>query len=470
MRMPNRSLATLLLVFAAACASEPRTAGTPVPPAPADGAAGAAAWEHPPVPDSVRLWAGVHAMPSTPMALMFTIGAHDVRDPNEILPDTCIVGLAAYRDSAAGAAPAWRLRDGEALACTGSVDAWSPPRGRHLPVTEVLGDSLPPGPYRFTILAEVRGDTFQAEAGRIFLTPDTLPPTRDRSALRHTVETRVEDVAPRHLVTRVTATNTGSRRVEVQFGDCALRLRAYRTPARTGRPVWRSELRRPPYDRDEDGFGYACLAYLAGAVVAPGETIAPNEFTARIPFPEILGDSLPDGRYWFAADLDLLAERPAGGLDRDSVRLAAGEAELASRIDPLPAERTVAGVRWRAATTRVPGEPGKLRLTVTATNTGAAPATIGASPSVADCAMQLNGYRTAAMRDAWYLYRNSDWTARECPVRIPQARLASGETRAFAGVFTAPAERRHLSLALWTAAPEMRTERIMLSAGETRPE
>jgi hypothetical protein len=463
MRMPNRSLMTLLLVFAAACASEPRTAGTPVPPASGDA-------EHPPVPDSVRLLAGVHAVPSSPMTLMFTISAHDVRNPDEVLPATCIVGVAAHRDSAAGDSPAWRLRDRGALACTGPADAPAPPMDRRISVTDVLGDSLPPGPYRFTILAEVRGDTFQAEAGRIFLSPDTLPPTGDRSALRHTVETRVEDVAPRHLVTRVTATNTGSRRVQVQFGDCALRLRAYRTPARTGRPVWRSELRGPPYERGEDGFGYACLAYLAGAVVAPGETIAPNEFSARIPFPEILGDSLPDGRYWLAAELDLLGERPAGGLDRDSVRLAAGEAELTSRVDPLPAERTVRGVRWRAATTRIPGDPGKLRLTVTATNTGAAPALVGASPSVAECAMQLNGYRTAGRRDAWYLYRNSDWTTPECPVRIVQARLAPGETRAFAGVFAAPAERRHLSLALWTAAPGMGTERIMLSAGDTRPE
>jgi hypothetical protein len=59
-------------------------------------------------------------------------------------------------------------------------------------------------------------------------------------------------------------------------------------------------------------------------VIAPGDTISPREFTLRIPFPEILGDSLPDGRYYLAAELEWLADRPTAGLDHDTVRRRGG--------------------------------------------------------------------------------------------------------------------------------------------------
>lgn len=455
----------LLLIALAACASEPR----PDAPSPASGEEAAPnlppSGDYPEPPESLRIRVGVYPVPTSPMSLMIEVGAQDTASPNEPLGGVCVVGLAAYGDTAAEGAPAWRLR-GETLACTPSPTMPVAGIDRRISATEILGDSLPPGPYHFTALVEARGDTFAVPGGRVFLSPDTLPPVRDRRALRYSVETRVEETAPRELVTRVAVTNTGPRRVEVQFGACSLNLRAYRHPARTGRPAFRSERRAPPFERGQ-GFGYACPLYLAGTVIAPGDTITPREFTLRIPFPEILGDSLPDGRYYFTAELEWLADRPTAGLDHDTVRLAAGEADLTSRVDPLPAERTVHGVRYVARTERVAGQPGKLRLSVAATNTGARDAVVGATPSAADCPMQLNGYATRERRDAWYLYATSEWTTRECPVRIPRTRLAPGESRAFSGLFTAPPQRRFLTLALWMAAPDLQTERIILSAGET---
>jgi hypothetical protein len=116
---------------------------------------------------------------------------------------------------------------------------------------------------------------------------------------------------------------------------------------------------------------------------------------------------------------------------------------------------------------RIAGQPGKLRLFVTTTNIGARDAVVGTMPSVADCPMQLNGYATRQRRDAWYLYARAEWTTRGCPVRIPQTRLAPGESRTYSGDFSAPPQRRFLTLELWIAAPGMAAERIILSAGAT---
>src|SRR3712207_9399132 len=64
-------------------------------------------------------------------------------------------------------------------------------------------------------------------------------------------------------------TNTTGRPIHIEYGACALVLRAYRRPDRSGRPVWDSRWRAP-----WDGtYAYGCPSYLAAHTLAPGETI-----------------------------------------------------------------------------------------------------------------------------------------------------------------------------------------------------
>ena len=101
-------------------------------------------------------------------------------------------------------------------------------------------------------------------------------------------------------------TNVNNRPVRVEYGACSFVLRVYATPSREGRPAWDSALRPT-----------GCPDILLGATV-------PARGAAEVPAgsvgPEILGDSLPPGRYYLT-----LVLRPRGGVH---LRLPAGEALL----------------------------------------------------------------------------------------------------------------------------------------------
>jgi hypothetical protein len=116
------------------------------------------------------------------------------------------------------------------------------------------------------------------------------------------------------LRARVTITDTTSSPVRLEYGACSLSLLAYRSPARTGAPVWNSMARR-----SLGGLRYGCPAYLAVGVVQPGQTSSPREFNVTYPVREILGDSLSNGRYYFIALVRLNWRQTAIG---------AGDAEL----------------------------------------------------------------------------------------------------------------------------------------------
>ena len=122
----------------------------------------------------------------------------------------------------------------------------------------------------------------------------------------YTAETRIAETAPVTMYTTVRVENTSSGRQEVTFPDgCVVLLRAYRDAARTGAPAWDQQR------------GVACTMQLVTMSLAPGES---REFLARATADQILGDSLPPGRYYFTALL-----RPAGR----AVEVPAGEGELA---------------------------------------------------------------------------------------------------------------------------------------------
>jgi hypothetical protein len=113
-------------------------------------------------------------------------------------------------------------------------------------------------------------------------------------------------------------TNANAQPVRLEYGACAITLVAYRTPDRSGKPAWNSALRKPYPPAACD---YACPAYLAVGKVEPATTFSPGEFNPRIPVNEMLGDSLPAGRYYFRAIIEM---------NRRTNVVIAGEADVPS--------------------------------------------------------------------------------------------------------------------------------------------
>lgn len=281
-------------------------------------------------------------------------------------------------------------------------------------VPEMLGDSLDAGTYHFSYAIRLEGRApLQFSAGSAYLTADRRPPSRDLSVLRMSAHSEVVGQAPRMLRTTVTLRNTGTHPVQFEHGACTPDLRLYRTAERSGQPVWRSELRKPP-GAPANSFGYACPAVLHGRVLAPGDTA---QFTPMIPLAEVLADSLPAGLYYATAELTLLNDEQPVSRWGTVHRLDAGHVDLPRAPDPLPSARTIGGLRYEAATT-VRGDT--VRTVVRVTNGGSARALVSVPR---DCPVIVYGWATAAQRDSIYPQGRPAWQRRD-PCRLEPRRFA----------------------------------------------
>jgi hypothetical protein len=261
-------------------------------------------------------------------------------------------------------------------------------------VPAVLGDSLAAGHYAFSYAVRLAdGRVLEYEAGGGYLSSDPRPPTRERSTLRMKARSEVVGQAPRKLRTIVTVVNAGRRAVRLEHGDCTPLVRLYRTPRRTGEPVWRSELRSPPGHTG----GYDCIAILRITQIAPGDSAM---LGPAIPLYEVLGDSLLAGRYYVGAELELLDRELPPGRRETVYRIAAGEVELTRAPDRLSATRTVDGLTYAATTRLVRGaapDTGTVRTLVSVTNTTRKRVTTSVPR---DCPVLAYAYRSAALRDS----------------------------------------------------------------------
>lgn len=105
--------------------------------------------------------------------------------------------------------------------------------------------------------------------------------------LRYLAETRIMESFPVQLATTVKIENIGSRPAAVEFASgCPVLLRAYRSPDRAAPPAW---------DQAREVF---CTQAIQLVTINPGEA---REFTTRTDAGQILGDSLPNGRYFLTA-------------------------------------------------------------------------------------------------------------------------------------------------------------------------
>lgn len=141
--------------------------------------------------------------------------------------------------------------------------------------------------------------------------PDPLSPTPQLGAvvnegdLRYVAETAIMESYPVQLATMVTVENVGSRPAVVELANgCPVFLRVYRDRERTGRPAW---------DQAHQVF---CTMAIQIVEIGPGES---REFRTRSDAAQILGDSLPNGRYYLSA----MVNKVGGGIE-----LEAGEADL----------------------------------------------------------------------------------------------------------------------------------------------
>jgi hypothetical protein len=126
--------------------------------------------------------------------------------------------------------------------------------------------------------------------------------------------TRVQDGEPDSLHVSVTVTNLDPVPREMETGGCGPVL-GYPAADPSGRPVWSSARRRSW----PGGGPYACGLGILVVQLAPGES---RQIGPVYPVPEVLGDSLPAGRYRFVARVWLdgrttLLDGGAARLDRE---------------------------------------------------------------------------------------------------------------------------------------------------------
>jgi hypothetical protein len=139
-------------------------------------------------------------------------------------------------------------------------------------------------------------------------------------------EARVEGTVLGELVVVASAVNPTARQVILRYGGCTLRVRLQRASSQTSVPVWRSEEQLVQFGR-----GWqrpVCIAIGLGGELRPGERYTDDRYWRRsYPVAEILGDSLPAGRYHVVAGL-ILREESRHPVPDDTVWVAAGTVDL----------------------------------------------------------------------------------------------------------------------------------------------
>lgn len=365
----------------------------------------------------------------------------------------CIAALSVFRDAARRGKPTWGPWDPRE-ACLLSPQAFvlGPGESRKFETgiytSQIRQEAGWEGRYYFSVGVHLADRTLEVAAGELDLTSGL-------TGLTYAAAAAVVDFAPTQFQAHVTVSNPTARRVWLEYGSCALRVRLYPSAKPTGSPVWDSARRE-----------ILCPAYLAGHELEPGASFSAPEFAVQVAVPEILGDSLPDGRYLVSASLML---------NYVTVELEAGTVDLIAAQAPTPAERVIDEVSYRAAIRPVEDSSATLRLALTVANGRPDSVELGSSTS-GHCAVLLVGYRDPVRRDAWYEGGDADWVAPGCVVTIPRVTLAPGESRTFEGDFLAPAlpgsasgDGIHFLVFFWPMPDDVLFLRVVLAAGSWSP-
>lgn len=261
-------------------------------------------------------------------------------------------------------------------------------------VPAILGDSLPTGRYDVILdVHTVPGRVFHYAKGGLYLSKETAAPIFDYSLLKIAATSLITGEAPRYLTTRVVVRNPTTTTLEVDYGACLVNTRLFRSVDRSGAPIWKSELRKPP----GSSIGYACILPLYISALAPGDSLV---FPLSVPMYEVIGDSLSSGHYYVSAQLSLEGKRLGDGMTRPGLTttIPAGEVDIVRETVRLPSSRVIDGLT-ATATTRVVSGKGDdtLRTLVLLTNTSDHRI---ATTIASGCPVIIYAYRSAALRDS----------------------------------------------------------------------
>jgi hypothetical protein len=147
---------------------------------------------------------------------------------------------------------------------------------------------------------------------------DNVPLLRTIQGLSFRAETHLAG-AEGQLRTEVIVRNLNEQPVGLEYDHCSLYLRAYRFAHRSGRAVW-DERYLPDYDPKINALLRVCdLVGYPLIRLPPGDSVRFTNFQLSPTVGEILGDSLPKGRYYFVARL---------GVNKDTVLIDAGSLNL----------------------------------------------------------------------------------------------------------------------------------------------
>jgi hypothetical protein len=160
--------------------------------------------------------------------------------------------------------------------------------------------------------------------------------------------------------------------------------------------------------------------YLVATNVAPGATLAPGELKLDVPLMDFLGDSLPDGHYYFRAS--------AGFSNRPAITdIPAGDLDIAFVRPPLATTRRSFILQWTASPVTLSGD--SVRAVVTGTVVNANTALVSLAPL--ECPLQLRVYRDRARRDAAPRSGAPDWTQPVCTSPMRDKGVRRGETETY---------------------------------------
>lgn len=357
---------------------------------------------------------------------------------------TCPLSLRIYRGTDRSVPPAWESdKAAPAVRCptlqslgrssTDIMASWD--------AGAILGDSLPVGQYSFGYtLRTTDGRAFEFSRDAKFLSTDRVPPTSDLSAIHFEARTQIVDNGPRMLKTVVVAKNMGTRAVRLNYGDCNLTVRLYRTPDRASVPVWRYAPRG------------ACPSVLNLATVQPGDSLL---FRLSVPMYDVVADGLPTGVYLANAEISL-----SGG----TRAFWSGGVNVTGEPDRLPSSRNVDGLMFTATTRLVHGAGGAdtIRTLVLVTNTTNT-RRIASVPG--SCPLFVYAYTSAAVRDAVPLQQPISYAGTKgCSVDLRNYALDPGQSWVFGRDVPASAAAGlgHLWFTVWMPG----TPALTLAAGD----
>lgn len=302
-----------------------------------------------------------------------------------------------------------RLNPGESRTFGETMHGWGIARGR---------ESL--GPW-YVLVDIYLGDTIvSVHAGQVTFDPGL-------TNIKYRATTHIEGVAPASLKTQITLYNRGDQVAPIEYGDCPIMLRAFRSREKTGRPVWRSEGSGPPFQKNAE---LVCTMKLNIGRIQPGDSLT---IATSVPTYAILADSLPEGRYYFGAEL---------GLNWRTIDLDAGSAIVPLKLEPVPSSRNIDGIRFSASLRRIRFEGSlldSLEFGVTVHNSSKTTRHLR-STGRSDCAT-IVGYATRKRRDSHFMRSardDRDGIIPTCPVAVPTMTLTPGESRTVLGRSPAP--------------------------------